>query len=425
MVRRSIAVLFVSMSLVAGAALPSSAGTRVPRFATKGPFGDAAPVARAVAGDGFAISREDGNDTKGPLDLGSMTITRGEKNDTLQFSARSSVSNKAINPKNGNFAILIDRNDNGKYDFGQYVFFAAGKIRGLLVNLQTNRVVDRTAPTSRVNGTTFRTVIQRGRINSPGTYRFGVFSYYQSSPCSGRHPCIDGIPNRYPLIALDHKHPTISSLSAPYYSVDVSTTLTFPVSFKLADDRYGTGIQGWILEESQDGVTWTTVGTGTGSGQQMVDVEGIEGSSLSYRVIVTDKQENERMSGTTHTFVPFDDDSAALNLLYSSGDWSDDSMGTSFLGTDKLSVNVSSIGDGVTISGSFTGTSICFVGGDPTADGGAMVDVEGVFNTTFDEDPNTGTQVVGCTTAWPSGTHPFLLTVTGGVVSIDGFVVVG
>jgi hypothetical protein len=221
MIRRSFAVVVVSMSLVVVAAIPGTAGPRVPRFVTQGPFG-AAIIARAVEGDGFAISRKDGSDVKGPLDLASMKITRGKGNDTIVFSNHGGVSNTAIDPDNGNFAILIDTNDDRNYDFGQYVFFASGKLRGLLVNLHTNHVVDRTAPTSRANAKTFRTVIQRGKIDSPGTYRFAVFSYYQASPCSKKHACIDAIPNRFPLIPLDHKAPSASGLTLEDFSTDAS-----------------------------------------------------------------------------------------------------------------------------------------------------------------------------------------------------------
>ena len=165
----------------------ASAGPRMPSWAVgaRRAAGRPAPAA-PVAGPGFSISRDDGNDTRGALDLRSMKITRGGTKDTIVFTNDTAVSNADIDPDNGNFAVLIDTNDNEKFDFGQYVYFYAGKLRGVLVNLRTDRVVDRTAPTSRANTRTFRTVIQRSKIDSPGTYRFAVFTYAEARPARDR-----------------------------------------------------------------------------------------------------------------------------------------------------------------------------------------------------------------------------------------------
>ena len=181
-------------------------------------------LGRPAAGPGFSISRDDGNDTQGALDLRSMKITRGGTKDTIVFTNDTAVSNTDIDPDNGNFAVLIDTNDDRTFDFGQYVYFYAGKLRGVLVNLATNRVVDRTAPTSRVNTRTFRTVIQRSKIHSPGTYRFAVFSYSQAAPCTRKNACVDAIPNRYPLIPLDHEAPSVKVTNLDAYANDASGT---------------------------------------------------------------------------------------------------------------------------------------------------------------------------------------------------------
>ncbi|HVD69576.1 MAG TPA: hypothetical protein VNG34_01830, partial [Actinomycetota bacterium] len=199
--RPSILIAITAVLLLFGV-MPAGASPRIPRFASKG-LPEIAPPAQAPAERAFSISRKDGNDVPGPLDLASMKISRGKTKDTVAFSARESVSNTALDPSNGNFAILIDVNDDREYDYGQYVFFAAGKLRGTLVNLSTNNLIDRTVPTSRTGAKSFRQVVQRAKIHSPGTYRFAVYGYYQASPCSKQHPCVDTIPNRYPLIPLD------------------------------------------------------------------------------------------------------------------------------------------------------------------------------------------------------------------------------
>ncbi len=69
-------------------------------------------------GAAFAISRGDANDVKGDLDLRAMKISRGKAKDTIAFSTYDAVSNAAIDG-DGNFAVLIDTNNDRRYDFGQ------------------------------------------------------------------------------------------------------------------------------------------------------------------------------------------------------------------------------------------------------------------------------------------------------------------
>ena len=208
MSRRSsiLTAVVAAVALLLGA-MPAGASPRVPRSASE-ELPEFAPPAQAPTERSFSISRKDGNDTRGPLDLSSMKLTRGKKQDTISFTTLGRVPNAAIDPKNGNFAVLIDNNDNRKFDFAQYVFFSKGKIRGLLYNLKTDRTVDRTVPTSRTGPKAFRQVIERTRLQSPGTYRIALFAVYGASPCA--QTCQDAIPNRFPLIPLDHRAPTVT-----------------------------------------------------------------------------------------------------------------------------------------------------------------------------------------------------------------------
>ncbi len=255
--RPSILTAVIAAALLLLGAMPAGASPRVPRSASE-ELPEFAPPAQAPTERSFSISRKDGNDTRGPLDLSSMKLTRGKKQDTISFTTIGSVSNAAIDPNNGNFAILIDNNDNRKFDFAQYVFFAGGKIRGLLYNLKTNHTVDRTVPTSRTGPKAFRQVIERTRLQSPGTYRIALFAVYGASPCA--QTCQDAIPNRFPLIPLDHRAPTVSWDSAPAYSGDASSDLNAPIEFHFSDDRFGTGIKSWTVERREIGSgTWELV----------------------------------------------------------------------------------------------------------------------------------------------------------------------
>ena len=100
-------------------------------------------------------------------------------------------------------------------------------------------MVDRTAPISRVNTRTFRTVIQRGKIQSLGTYRVALFSYSQGAPCTPKNACVDAVPNRYPLIPLDHEAPSAQITNLEPYANDVSGTLSTPLDFTA-------GSQTWV-----------------------------------------------------------------------------------------------------------------------------------------------------------------------------------
>ena len=71
-----------------------------------------------------------------------MKITRGSTTDTVVLTNDTAVSNTDIDPDNGNFTVLVDTNDDRTFDFGQYLYFYAGTLRGVLINLKTDRVVE-------------------------------------------------------------------------------------------------------------------------------------------------------------------------------------------------------------------------------------------------------------------------------------------
>ena len=58
----------------------------------------------------------------------------------------------------------------------------------------------------------------------------------------------DVIPNRFPLIRHDFTPPTAKWGPFPYYSSDVSATLSVPLSFTVHDDPFGSGVKQWSLQ---------------------------------------------------------------------------------------------------------------------------------------------------------------------------------
>ena len=421
MARRTSVATVVAASLVLLVPAVTSAGPRVPGWAI-GAWRDTGRAAAApVGGAGFSISRGDGNDTKGALDLTSMKITRGGTKDTVVLTNDTAVSNTDIDPDNGNFAVLIDTNDDQTFDFGQYVYFSAGKLRGVLINLKTDRVVDRTAPSSRVNTRAFRTVIQRGKIQSLGTYRVALFSYSQGAPCTPKNACVDAVPNRYPLIPLDHEAPSAQITNLEPYANDVSGTLSTPLDFTVADDTYGTGVKSWTVQRKQAGTSggWQQMAKGK-SKNPTVSVTGDEGATYQVRVIAVDRQGNKEVSSIERTTFAVDDRDGSVSF---GGTAVESSPGGAFLTT------MTSVGSGGSATFSFTGGStVCVMGGPVTA--GQTTDADVTLDLTpvsFGSESGTTAPRArtGCAPVPGAGSHSLVLTVTSAEsYAVDGFYVV-
>jgi hypothetical protein len=365
-VRRRLLIPLALVAALAVGVFPASAGPKVPsRLASAA--GTADPVSASPARAGFSISRTDGNDTKGALDLRSMKITRGKAQDTVVFTTIGPVSNADIDPANGNFAVLIDNNDDRRYDYAQYIFFQARKLRGVVVNLKTDRVVDRTAPVSRLNTTSFRTVILRSKVGSPGTYRFAVFGFNQHRPCTARRPCIDGIPNQFPLIPLDHTAPTVRIIDLQSFSTATSNDLNSPVEFSVREDRFGIGVKRWTVQRRKvgGGGAWQRVQAGAGA--LIVDVPGAQGVTYDVRIEVVDKQKNDRFSMIERTSFPLDDRNQLVT--YSDPTLTLESPPTAFLGTTTRLEQAQS----ATLV--FEGSGFCVVGHPTSSPGASAVEL--------------------------------------------------
>jgi hypothetical protein len=398
--------MLVLVSTVAGA------NPAVPDRALVGPWPAAVGAAAPVTA-GFSIARTDGNDVRGALDLRSMRIERGRVKDTLTFSTHDAVSTTAIDPDNGNFAVLIDRNDDRTYEYGQYVFFAAGRVRGVLVNLRSDRVIDRTVPTSRTGPAGFRTVIQRGKIDSPGTYRFGLFAYNEDSPCTRRNPCVDTIPNRFPLIALDHRAPTAAIDAVDAYASDITATTTIPFGFSVADDRFGTGVKRWVVQtrELGSGTDWEEVDRGRTS-SPTVDVTGEAGGTYDIRIVMTDRQRNRKISSMRRTSFPLDDRDGSI--VYA-GTTTQGSPGSAFLGT------TTSLASGATATLDLDVSvdwEVCVVGGPAAAAASADWTLDGSSMPALAQDTTTPPRHRYPCIGLVAGTHTVVITGT----SVEPFV---
>jgi hypothetical protein len=261
------------------------------------------------------ITKSDGNDTRGPLDLSGLDISHMGTTQVFKLSTFSKFANADVG-KNGNFMVGIDVNADRTYDYRVYVLFASGRMRGILTKKNGDVITYNLKATRQSRSATVE--VPLSRIQNPASYDVAAFSVFEGSPCSEKNPCVDGIPNRFPLIRHDLTAPKTKWVSVPMASTDASDTTTFPIQFVVKDDRYGSGVASWEVESSYRFCNtcswsgWTSVETGTDR-SPTVQVPGVEAAIMRMRVVATDNQGNISTSAERTTFIPFDDRIANFN----------------------------------------------------------------------------------------------------------------
>ena len=315
-------------------------------------------------GSANVITRSDGNDTKGPLDLSGAKVSHVSGGSVFQINTLAPFTNAEANGNNGLFEVGIDTNADRNPNYFIDVFFAAGRFRGVLFK-SNGSVIIYYLKAVRVSFKAVKVTLPHSQIIQKGSYDFLIFSAYFAAPCTNKNPCVDAIPNRYPLIRHDYTPPTITWGAVPTYSSDVSATVSFSVLFDVRDDVYGAGMKSWLLQRKAVGTSaWVTVKAGTAL-HPMVPVSGSEATSYDLRVVAVDRQANKRTSPTRRVNVPFDDRNGLF--LYTSQTLNDPVSGA-FLGT------TTSIADAGTVI--FTMpldvTDICVVGGPTTGPASSM-----------------------------------------------------
>jgi hypothetical protein len=211
-----------------------------------------------------------------------------------------------------------------------------------------------------------KVTLPHSQIIQKGSYDFLIFSAYFAAPCTNKNPCVDAIPNRYPLIRHDYTPPTMTWGAVPTYSSDVTATVNFPVPFSLKDDVYGSGMKSWLLQRKAVGTSaWVFVKAGIAL-HPAVQVNGSEGTSYDLRVVSFDRQNNKRTSPTRRVNIPFDDRHPSL-LTYTL-QTPNDSVAGAFLGT---TTSIATTGT-LLFTMPFDVTDICVVGGPTTGPASSM-----------------------------------------------------
>jgi hypothetical protein len=319
-----------------------------------------AVLAAPVPAGANVITRTDGNDTAGPLDLASVRVSHATGASVFRITTRQHFRNSQINRDRGLFEVDFDTNADRKANFYAIVFFRRGGMRSWLFKGNGDRIAG-TLSASRVSRRAVQVTVPLAKIGNPKSYDFAAFSAFFATPCRSKAPCIDSIPNRFPLIRHDLTGPKFTwNPIPPTYSTDVTANLAFPVGFTVKDDRYGSGVKDWTLQREEVGTaTWVTVKVGTKLAATP-KVTGVEqGKTYDLRVIVRDHQGNKTISTVERTSVPYDDGNTFFE--YSASWTSASGVSGAFLGTTHAAGLDETVGFVVE-----SGQELCILGG-PTA----------------------------------------------------------
>ncbi len=392
-------------------------------LAAAGPASVAAPS--ATLSRHHSVVRTDGRDTRGPLDLRSLRLVHlGPRFDRLWFSTWGPVTDQELNPSHdSDFAIGIDLNNVFPihYEYWIYVDVVAGRLRAILVHPGSNRLVK--TRVAHTGPSQFWVDIPLRRMGRPASYRFALYSYYPAKPCAPHHPCVDKLPNRLPLILQDLTPPTVTWLKSSHDSAAVSPDLTYPAKFTVRDDKRGSGVKRWAVQEQGFGsAKWTSIASGA-TAAPTVSVTGTQGHAYRLRVVATDRAGNSSISASKTIVFPFDDQNVAVAYA---GTWtSATGSPTSFLGTTSSSVTLTD-----TATFSFTGGSQVCVLGMPAATGataGVTIDAAGKADASeATSTPDRGELRCYLLTGGGGASHSLVLTLKAGpdAFVLDGFEVV-
>ena len=256
------------------------------------------------------ISQNHGNDVRGPLDMAQVTVWHrhdGGMGQTVTFETFRGFSNGQINGEAGYFELTVDTNGDRDPNMMVFVVSHNGRLRGLLANPR-GRVYDVVAA-KRVNRHAVSVKFPLSR--ETGSYDFAAFSAWTGAPCSTQHPCVDSIPNRYPLIRHD--------LTAPVTTVPNLTRFTSELSTDLPGlwrSRFGTigSARGSTVGSSSSAQPMPRSGSKLLPGPEGADGgrPWRRGNAYDLRVLAWDRQGDRSISETQRTTVPLDDTSAAL-----------------------------------------------------------------------------------------------------------------
>ena len=370
----------------------------------------AAGVGLSLTGTAQAnvLTRIDGNDTRGPLDI--RSASHGHAGNAVTHTIRTFApwSRALLGPRTPNAFLLFVGTDRDPAPERVVLIFSSGGRMVALVLRPNGALVGR-ATASKPNGRTVRVSIPRARLGSPAGYRWQAFSVFETRRGTCANGCVDRVPNASGRVLHDITAPQIS-----FPALGVPASTTYEVGFSVSDTG-GAGLRNWRLEHRLLGTpAWSAVTSGTTGGAKTHSFQSAEDADDQFRVVAVDRHGNTAVSPIRLVSVPVDDG----DLTYG-GTWIEtEAQATDFLATRHSSSEVDA-----TATYPFTGGYVAWI-----APGGgtgiAEVLVDTVSQGTFDLGLFSGPRQVVFQHTFPSvGSHTIVIRVAGGTVPVDGIVV--
>lgn len=255
------------------------------------------PAGSAAA---HVFTKLDGNDSRGKLDLRSVSVSHTPRSVVHRISTHDAWTPQSLG-NDSFFVIQIDKNNDRKYERCAFIFYT-NKLRGSLSNCGARFI--RYLPVAKLSGTAARVTIPKSETG--GVYWWGAASLWEGPrPCA--RGCVDFAPDNFPDILHDLIPPVVTMTQDPLRVWETSTTPNFTFPFSVSDAH--AGIQSWTVQSRPVGsMSWATVVTGTSAGAKSPDVVGLERTRMDYRVIAKDNHGNQTIGPSRRVYIPTDDD---------------------------------------------------------------------------------------------------------------------
>lgn len=248
------------------------------------------------------FTKPDGNDSRGRLDLRSVSVSHTATGVVHRFQTYDSWTARSLGADSF-FIVQIDKNNNQRYERCAFIYFAS-RLRGSLTNCGATFI--RSLPVTKLSPTAAKVTIPKSQTGS--VYWWAGASLWDGpAPCG--NGCVDFAPNNFPDILHDMVPPVVDMDLAtdPLRVWEDSTGPNFTLPFSVSDAH--SGIKSWTVQSHPIGSgTWTSVISGTGSGPKDAPISSVEGARLDYRVVAKDRQENRTAGPARRVYIPFDDD---------------------------------------------------------------------------------------------------------------------
>jgi len=373
-------------------------------------FGVIVAVALAMPGLARASAITDPDDVNGKLDIAGVTQEHAATGPVVHtITTYGPWRSRVLGGNHMSYFVLeIDTTGNARPERFAIVYRAHGVLRVAVATRRGRLLGFGTA--TRASLRSVSVSIPRKLLGKPHGYHWKLFSVYVA-PGACRMGCVDRAPNSGQVLH-DLTAPT---MTFPVQGLPASTTAA--VHFAVIDLGHS-GLDTWTLQGRNLGdTTWTSIASGTGSGNQTVSVTGAEGDRREFQIVATDRAGNTATSAIRRINFPFDDANAGMTYA---GTWAmtgADSL--DYLGTLHTSSDITTP---ATVSFTFQGSSVAVLArgscGDATVaiDGAAAQPVTQLCG-------GEHRAIVFSAPADATASHVLTLTITGGTFGFDGIVV--